>query len=455
MAEPTFEQWRLMAEAKLEVQAARALTLQSYYDGEFPILALMDQEERQTFRQFLRESRANWCELVVNAVAERLQVVGFRFGPAGESSDHAWQIWQANNLDADAELTQTDALVTGSAFALVQPDDDNPTGVAITGESPFEATVLYQPGSRRRRMAGYKRFRVGNDVTQILVLPDAIVTWYPNERDPEVEGNSTGIVNMVEVIPQPRSVRPPRSELHSATHFQDRINTTIFNRLVATDYGAFRQIWATGVKLARQVLKNEDGTESVSVIRPFDVGANRLLANENPEARFGAFSESTLQGYLDSVNQDVQQLAAVTQTPPHYLLGTMVNISADAIKAAEAGLVAKVSRRSLHIGEAWEEVMRIALGITEDPNANDLGAEVLWKDFETRSEAQLVDALTKMAVLGVPTEVLWQRWGATPQQIEQWKQLKANESSQMALNQAVALGATDPYAALLAGNSGQ
>lgn len=97
--------------------------------------------------------------------------------------------------------------------------------------------------------------------------------------------------------------------------------------------------------------------------------------------------------------------------------------------------------------------MRIALALTEDPNANDVGAEVVWKDFETRSEAQMVDALTKMATLGVPTEVLWQKWGATPQEIEQWRQMKANEGTQAALNQAVALGATDPYAQLLAGGT--
>jgi hypothetical protein len=453
MADLTFDQWRKLGSDKLDAQATRALYYQTYYDGDNLVTALMDQEERQNFRTFLRESRANWCELIANAVAERLQVVGFRFGPGGASNAHAWEIWQGSSMDADSELVQTDALVCGNAFALIQPEDGNPTGVEITGESPFEACVLYQPGNRRRRVAAYKRYTVLDQRTEVVILPDVIVTWHPNGGSPEVEGNPTGIVNLVEVVPQPRSIRPPRSELHSAINFQDRINTTIFNRLVATDYGAFRQIWATGVKLARQIITNPDGSEAVSVLKPFDVGANRLLTNENPEGRFGAFTESTLGGYLESVSQDVEQLAAVTQTPPYYLMGGLKNISADAIKASEAGLVAKVSRRALHIGEAWEEVMRIALALTEDANANDVAAEVVWKDFETRSEAQLVDALTKMATLGVPTEVLWQKWGATPQEIEQWRQMKANEGTRAALNQAVALGATDPYAQLLAGGA--
>ena len=79
------------------------------------------------------------------------------------------------------------------------------------------------------------------------------------------------------------------------------------------------------------------------------MGANRLLANENPAARFGSFAESTLQGYLASVEQDVSQLAAITQTPPHYVLGQMTTCSTDAIKAADAWPQAKASRRALHI----------------------------------------------------------------------------------------------------------
>ena len=128
---------------------------------------------------------------------------------------------------------------------------------------------------------------------------------------------------------------------------------------MATDYGAFRQIWATGIKIAREVMKTDDGGEVVKVGRPFDVGANRLLTNESPEGRFGSFPESTLGGYLASVEQDVTMMAAITQTPAHYLTGTLVNLSADAIKAAEAGLVSKVRRRSLHIGEGHEEAMRL------------------------------------------------------------------------------------------------
>jgi hypothetical protein len=425
---------RTQARMKLALQIPQVLLYLSYYDGEPAILALLDTEERQVFRRFLDESQANWCSLVANAVAERLQVVGFQWGG---STDRAWTIWQTNSMDADAELVQSDALVTGRGFVYVQPDDSNPAGVSITAESPLEATVLYEPGNRRKAIAGFKSFTSGLDgkTTDILITPDVIATWLPDTDAPATVPNTAGIVGMVEMQPQPRTSGSPRSELDPAIPIQDRIHTTIFNRLVASDFGAFRQIWATGVKLARQLITvtAADGmtqTQEV-VVKPFDIGANRLLTNENPDGRFGAFPGDPLAGYLSAVEADISAMAAITQTPPYYLQGHMVNLSADAIKAAEAGLVAKVHRRMLHIGESWEAVIRLALTIVGDAGATNMEGEVLWADPETRSLAQLSDALVKMASIGVPEEVLWQRWGATPAEIEAWKKMKADALAAM------------------------
>jgi hypothetical protein len=415
------DDWRSACSAQLDWQIPRVLWYQSYYDGEPAIIAMLDTMERQTFRRFLDESQANWCELVVNATAERLKVVGFRFA---ESSDQAWLIWQANCMDSDSELVQTDALISGGSYALVQPDESNPTGVSITAESPLEATVLYAPGNRRERAAGYKRFLdpVSRQATDVVMLPDVIATWPPNAQEPIIAPNPAGVVTMVEVVPQPRTYGPHRSELDSAIPIQDRIHTSIFNRMVGMDYGAFRQIWATGVRLAREVVTNEDGSETITVRRPYDIGANRLLTNEDPSGKFGAFPGDPLSGYLSAVDQDIEAMSAITQTPAYYLThGKLVNLAADAIKALDAGLVAKVTRRALHIGEAWETVMRLALGLIGDPGATDVQAEVIWADFESRSQAQLTDALVKMATLGVPREILWQRWGATPQEVAEWK----------------------------------
>ena len=424
------EALRAAAERKLDAQAGRAAGYQAYFDDEAGIVALMDTEERRTFRALLLEARANLAELVVNAVSERLRVQGFRFG-SHEDSEAAWAIWQASSMDAYSGMVQTDALVQGSSFVLVQRDEESAAGVSITPESALQATVLYQPGSLRKRRAGYKRFadEAFGSHTEVLVLPDEIVTWYPqgDRRRPVVEPNPAGVVSMIELAPQPRTIGPPRSELLSVIPIQDRVHTTLFNRCVAVDYGANRQVWATGIKVAREVIKTDQGGEVTKVGRPFQIGANRLLTNENPDGRFGAIQESNLKGYLEAVHQDVELLAAITQTPAHYLLGTVANLSADALKAAEAGLVCKVRSRALFLGESWEEVTRLGLQLTGRPGAADVEAEVIWADFETRTEGQRVDALVKMSTLRVPDEVLWEKWGATQSEIERWRAMAARQ----------------------------
>ena len=421
------DELRAACSAQLDWQIPRAEVYLAYYEGGAGIIALLDTAERQTFRKFLDESAENWCVLVVNAVAERLAVVGWRFG---DSTDAAQAIWQANHMNADHKMVQRDALVTGGGYALVQPDDTNPSGVCITAESPLECTVLYEPGSRRRRLAGYKRFHdpVSQKITEIMMLPDTIATWLPGSTGPLIEPNPAGDIGLFEIVPQPRTTSHGASELDPCIPIQDRVHTTLFNRCVASDFGAFRQIWATGMKLARQIITSDDGSESVIAVKPFDIGANRLLINEDPGGKFGAFPGDGLSGFLASVQQDIEALASITQTPAYYFpTAKMVNLSADAIKAAEAGLVCKVSDRAEFMGEAWTDVMRLALSLVGDPGAAMVDAEVIWKDFETRSQAQVADALTKLATIGVPQEALWSLFGATPQQIADWKAMKAAE----------------------------
>jgi hypothetical protein len=460
--------WREAAERKLTRQADRFRRYSAYYTGDEPIVSIMTTEERRVFREFLRISRANWANLIVTAVAERLQVVGVRFGDA---SDLAWQLWQANRLDADAELAQTAALIGGVCPVLVQTDDASPVGVSITPESPEEAVVLYEPGSRYRRAAGYKRFDDddGGERTEILILPDLIATWYSDpsgtRRELEVVDNPAGVVGMIDVIAQPNPALRghPISELAPAISPIDRINLVIHNRLVATDYSAFRQIWGTGIRMARELIPDGDepngatpvvyppGTPippgaKTKPVAPFRVGADRLLIAEDPASRFGVIPESSLGGYLASVDQDITQLAAITQTPPWYL-APVSNLSADAIKAAEAGIVQKVRRRSAHIGEGWEEVLRVALGLVGSAATTDFSGEVVWADFETRSLAQLTDSLVKMATLGVPREVLWARYGASPQEVKDWSALadaEAEKAALLAARAAAALGAPQP-----------
>jgi hypothetical protein len=110
----------------------------------------------------------------------------------------------------------------------------------------------------------------------------------------------------------------------------------------------------------------------------------------------------------------------------------VVNISADALAAAESGLVAKVTERQRFFGASLRELMRLdalAKGDTSRADALALGS-VVWRDPQFRSDAQYADALTKLKAINVPDEALWERIpGVTPDEIERWKTMRNDQAS--------------------------
>jgi hypothetical protein len=111
----------------------------------------------------------------------------------------------------------------------------------------------------------------------------------------------------------------------------------------------------------------------------------------------------------------------VSQVPPHNLVGQMVNLSAEALVAAEVGHTRKIDDRETSFGESWEQTLRLA-GAYEGIEVSE-AAQIRWKDSEARSLSQTVDALGKMAtMLKVPPQVLWSRIpGVTDQDVADWR----------------------------------
>lgn len=415
---------------------ARIRILQCYRDGDHPLPhGLTDahgdaaKKMEGIFHRLLRESRSNWCGLVVDAVDERLAIDGFKFGGQAETADDVWTIWQANQLDADSLLAHGSALSTGQAFVTVWPGAVFPS---IDVEDPCQVLVAYQPGSRKTRRAAIKEW-TDNGIRYVnLYTPDQVWKWQsgtdshvlvPRSVEMPFFENPLGVVPIIELRANPRNVSSPYgggvAEHEMVIDIQDRINETVFGRLMATHFAAFKQKWATGIDIPV-----DDKGKPVDTLQ---ASIAKVWMSEDPDAKFGEFSESDIRQYVEAAAADVQHLAAISKTPPHYLLGQMVNISGDALKAAETGLTSKVSRHKRFFGEAWEEIARLAI-FANDPNdvrAADVTAQVVWKDSESRSEAERVDALVKLATLGVPVEALWERIpGVTQTEIGQWRAQK-------------------------------
>jgi hypothetical protein len=102
-----------------------------------------------------------------------------------------------------------------------------------------------------------------------------------------------------------------------------------------------------------------------------------------------------------------------------------VNISADALVAANADLEAKVANRQSLLGESHEQAFRLAGVAANDPSvAADQASQVVWRRTDPRSLASTVDALGKMAqMLQVPADELWPMIpGVTQTDVERWRE---------------------------------
>lgn len=429
------EWWLDRLYGELAERRKYAEVMRRYYDGDPPVAAIAE-KARDAFKRLLKQARLNVAGLVVDATTERMQVDGIRLGDAEAGDENAWRIWQGNNLDADSDLLITETVKVGRAFALVAPNPRNPSLPLVTPEDMTQAIVAYRPGNRRERVAGLKTW-IDDWTAQLmatLYLPNGLCKFQapaPKSGDArrprwvrrEVKGetwpapNPLGVVSLIELRNRPDLLGGAYSELHDVLDDQDRLNKTLIDRLMAQEFSAYRQRWMTGYEVPVD--------DSGQPIEPFKAAVDRLWIVEDGDVKLGEFSATDLAPYLAAVEADIQHMAARTRTPSQYLLGTMANISGDALKAAESGLVSKVKQRQRPIGEGIEEIVRLALRAAGDSRPTEK-LEVIWHNPEFRTEGELVDALTKMEKLGVPREALWERWGASQTEIARWRILQAD-----------------------------
>ena len=447
----TLEYWLAVLNDELDERMRDVRKLDNYYEGDHPVPDHVREIKLEAeYRVLLKQAVTNWPKLIVDSVEERLEVTGFRFGEGYETDGDVWDIWQRNGLDADSGLVHDAALINGRAYAIVWADANG--NAQIVPEHASTTVVAYDPQQSRKRLAALRRWKDGKRWYCTLYLPDGLYkfetvsdvslpkkgNWQIREvlDEPWPLPNPFGVVPVIEFqvnrMLKPSMFGQAEGEYENCVPIIDRINTTIFAGLLAQAYSSFpvRALIGDPIRL------DADG----NAVAPFQAAVNRLIQIENPDGKLVQLPESNLSNYINFAEMHVRHLAAITKTPAHYLLGDMVNLSADAIRAAEAGLISKIKKHHRSLGEAWEETMRLAL-LVENPSdarAQAINAEVKWRDPESRSQAEQADAAVKLATI-LPWQALAEKvLGATPQQIAQWEAQRASDALSALMSQPLA-----------------
>ncbi|WP_138958965.1 phage portal protein [Streptomyces sp. YIM 121038] len=395
-----------------------------YYEGEQQKLAFSQMRYRHAFSEVFAQWRDNFCGMIVDASAERLHVDSFRLPDAPGTDRDSRDFWQRNRMDAFSGAVHLDTLIRGSAYVLVWADAaGEPT---ITPVSSERMAVCYKAGSLTELEAA-ARFEVDDWGRQLVTLwteryvyevPWGMAEWHLGIIYP----NPLGVVPVVPFESKPRLLADPVSDLANVVPIQDAINKTVSDALTTSEAAAFPQRWVTGLDIVEDAQGNP--------VEPFDIGADKLLQAEDPNARFGSMPAADLSNYVSLTDMLVQHMASISKVPSTYFL---VNNGASAPSgesnlSAEAGLIAKVREFMDPLGESWERVIRLCFAVKQDKRQDAYAMETRWKDPEYRTEAQHIDALLKQKQLNVPEQVLWEEAGYSATQIATFRAMRLEDA---------------------------
>jgi hypothetical protein len=444
----------------------------AYYKGHHRLRFASDQFADYFAKRFTSFAD-NWCVPVVQIPAERMNVQGIRLDDtARETDDDLSRVWRAN----DAPRYSSEAFVVGLAaarsYALVWGSTTDEQTPRISWENPCQAVVGYDPDTRER-VAALKLWRDDKREYATLFTPDLVWKWQRNlshakdkyidptdvpyraegffttttglyvtsvdfgdwaPRQPDNEAwplpNPLGVVPMVELRNQTMLDDEPISDIDGTIAMQDAINLVWAYLMNALDFASLPQRIVMGADIPKVPVLDDAG--QVTGYRPVDLNEllkDRILWVPGEATKIGEWSAATLAPFSDVIERAVEHIAAQTRTPPHYLIGKLANLSAEALTAAETGLVSKVGERIVYFGSSVREVFRlVALAQGDEAKAAAVaGGSVVWADAQFRSLAQKVDALVKMRQIGFPMEWIAEQYGLAPHEVDRVIQMIKDE----------------------------
>ncbi|MCS3426754.1 phage portal protein [Leucobacter aridicollis] len=450
--------------ARLDARRSDIDTAEDYYSG----------EQKLTFatKEWLDANGArfsgfsdNWCATVSNSEAERLAHTGIKYRDAqgdldtfGRKADQygreTWDEWLRNEMDAQQSQGILTTLNARRSFVSVWTRDDG-EHASYEWEHPANVEVEYDWMNPRLRSAAIKTWL--DDTHEYMLLDDGEFLWKwrrkrgdtTDEKLPQSEQaharqsgsrdgweawqprtdmvwpipNPIGEVSFVELPNRPLLRGEPVSEIEGVMPMQDAINILWAYLFHAADFASMPARVLTGTTPPMRKILDKDGKV---------IGETPITMKEINEARIAVFGSETakidqwdparLDPFTDVIEVAVGHIAAQTRTPPHYLVANkgISNLSGDALKSAEIGLVKKAIEFQRFATPALREVHRLGHLVRGNKGLADATqfATLTWANPEIRSEAELSDSLVKKRSIGYPIKYLMELDGVSPNDME-------------------------------------
>lgn len=333
----------------------------NYYDGEHPLL-FATEKFRNTFGPLFREFSDNLCPTVVDVPSDRLRIDGWD----GTGAADAQSLYDdpLGSLRRVFNQTFKDAACVGDSYVLVWPDE-NPDS-DTEGDAQFwphdadQMCVRYSEDNPNVIEVAAKQWITRTEHGRInLYYEDRIEKYITNRKlqsgafpttskgwttvDPAAGVATTDDGHYVNDMGMPvfhfgknaRIGEYGTSVLRDVIPLQDTLNKSVCDMLVAMEFIAYPQRWATGL----QVEVSEETGKPIKP--PFTPGVDRIWAAQEGVS-FGEFAIGEVTQFVGVQESMRAEIARVSGLPTHYLNLDAMIPTGEGLRVVESRLVASL-----------------------------------------------------------------------------------------------------------------
>ena len=311
----------------------------------------------------LNDFNINYCRIVIDKMVSRLRVSEITSNDEAQD-DYITEVVQRNDwLTKQGEYFRA-AIRDGDSYIMIDPDTlkwvsepayDGYSGVVAIyspmEEQPLWACKLWSQNDAND-LAGDAP--VSNSLMRVMVYqPERITEWSGTAnttelvRESEIDWfavNEIPIVHFVNLADNYN--RYGESEIRAALPLQDVLNRTLHSMVMASEFSAFKIAWSIGMEIDKSGIT--PGAVLNLVLQDADGNVISDMTQEQVEflraVRVGEFSESDISQYTNQLSEITKHISQVTQTPIYGVTNIAANISGEALKQLEIGLIGKIQR---------------------------------------------------------------------------------------------------------------
>ncbi len=423
-------------EAEMQARGDLVSLFRQYYDGDHRLKLTPEMKAMmQIADDKLDRYNDNYCEMVVNAMADRLTVDRMQVKGMTESTDkdavdpaQAWtdDLLNANRFDALQLDVREAALRDGETFVMLEYNDtlgqmqlfhnlawDGECGVMVVYDRQqkniLAGAKVWYDGDLTRVNLYYpnstERYTAEEGATELTLMAEA--DGFRNPEDTTRNGKVPG-------VPIVRFSRKKKatSELKNVIPLQDSLNRTLVSMVMSAELTAFSVMFAVGWKPPQKITPGMIYHAMLT-----DVNGNTIVPQDEDQAKalvamLNAFKLSRIEGgdlsqLIKQGDWIINQIEKITSTPVDLGGGGQ---SGEALKQLDVRLQGKIEGAQVTFGNSYEDMVKLAawqqsiFGSKMPPEIKSVNAQ--WKNAEMRNNADVLALFKLLNDAGYEEEAL-------------------------------------------------